>query len=66
MAQAARDGSTPLLTQKIQDADLKALWLLKRGIRHAYDLKFSDMAQDVFPLCGDDDGDKHRCHVWSS
>jgi len=47
MAQAARDGSTPLLTQKIQDADLKALWLLKRGIRHAYDLKFDDMAQDV-------------------
>jgi len=47
MGQAARDGSAPLLTQKIQDAELKALWLLKRGIRHAYDLKFNDMAEDI-------------------
>jgi len=47
MAQAARDGSSTLLTQKIEDAELKALWLLKRGIRYAYDLKFSDMSEDI-------------------
>lgn len=47
MSQAARDGSVPLLTQKLQDAELKAVWLLKRGIRNAYDLKFADMADDI-------------------